>query len=158
MSTKFISSKTKLILSRTVFFLSKEILQELEQNNFFSTEINSSQENKGVEIIVLVLCAATVKISVKSDVKSLVSRYEKHFKADLQPGEDNAEFEHKIAENGPLLIRADRILKNARDKYWSNTETGKWHFVSKASDDLKTTSKVIVRLKKEKSRSSLMEI
>ena len=27
------------------------------------------------------------------------------------------------------------------DKYWSNTETGKWHFVSKASDNLKTTRK-----------------
>ena len=54
----------------------------------------------------------------------------------------------EIAENGPLLIHADRILKNAIDKYWSNTETGKWHFVSKASDDLKTTSKVIARLKK----------
>ena len=36
------SSKTKLILSRIVFFL------ELEHDNFFSTEINSSQENKGV--------------------------------------------------------------------------------------------------------------
>ena len=23
------------------------------------------------------------------------------------------------------------------DKYWSNTETGKWHFVSKACDDYK---------------------
>ena len=33
------------------------------------------------------------------------------------------------------------------DKYWSNTGTGKWHFVSKAYDDLKTTSKVIARLK-----------
>ena len=53
-----------------------------------------------------------------------------------------------IAENGLLLIHADRILKNAIDKYWSNTETGKWHFVSKGSDDLKTASTVIARLKK----------
>ena len=46
-----------------------------------------------------------------------------------------------IAENGPLLIHADGILKTAMDKYWSNTESGKWHFVSKASYNLKFTSK-----------------
>ena len=40
MSTKFISSQTKLILSRILIFLSKEILLELEQNNFFSTDID----------------------------------------------------------------------------------------------------------------------
>ena len=80
---------------------------------------------KGVEIIVQVLCAAAVKISVESDVESLVSRYEKHFKIDRQLGEENADFEMEIAENGPLLIHADNILKNAMDKYWSTTETGK---------------------------------
>ena len=63
--------------------------------------------------------------------------------------EDNAKFEMEIKDNGPLLIHADRILKNAMDKYWSNTESRKQHFVSKASDDLKTTSKVIARLKKK---------
>ena len=63
----------------------------------------------------------------------------------------------KIAENGPLLIHADRILKNAMDKHWSNTKTKKQHFVSKASDDLKPTSKVIARLKKEMSILSFME-
>ena len=44
LSTKFISAQTKLILSRIVLFLSKEILLELEQNNFFSTEIDSKTE------------------------------------------------------------------------------------------------------------------
>ena len=44
LSTEFLSFKTKWILSRIEFFLSKEILLELEQNNFFSTEINSSQD------------------------------------------------------------------------------------------------------------------
>ena len=36
---------------------------------------------------------------------------------------NNDEFEMDIAENGLLLIHADRILKNTMDKYWSNTET-----------------------------------
>ena len=44
------------------------------------------------------------------------------------------------------------------DQYWPNTETGKRHFVRKASDDLKTTSEVKARLKKERSRLSFMEI
>ena len=81
-----------------------------------------------------------------------------YFKADRHFGEDNTKFEMEIAENGPLLIHADRILKNAIYKYWSNTESRKQHFVSKASDDLKTTSKVILRLKKEGSRLSFKKI
>ena len=36
----------------------------------------------GVKITVHCICAAAIKISVESDVESLVSRYEKHFKAD----------------------------------------------------------------------------
>ena len=43
------------------------------------------------------------------------------------------------------------------DKYWKKTETGRQHFVSKASKDLETTSKVVARLKKERSRLSFME-
>ena len=97
----------------------------------------------GIQKIVWVLCAAVVKISVESDVESLVSRYERHFQADRQLSKDNGEFEMEIAENGPLLIHADGILKNAMDKYWSNTETGKWHFVRKASDNLTSTTKVV---------------
>ena len=69
---------------------------------------------EGVEII------AAVKISFQNDVESLVSRYEKNFKADRQLGEDNVEFEIYIAENGTLLMHADGILKNTMDKYWSN--------------------------------------
>ena len=61
---------------------------------------------KGVKLVVHVLCAASVKISVKSDVESFVSRYEKHFKADHQLGKDNAKSEMEIKDNGPLLIKA----------------------------------------------------
>ena len=71
-------------MSRRIHFQQKSILLK---------------KNKGVEIIVQVLCAAAVKISVESDEEYLVSRYEKPFKADCQPVEDNAEFEMEIAEN-----------------------------------------------------------
>jgi len=63
----------------------------------------------------------------------------------------------EIAENGPLLIHADNLLKIAIDKYWSNTKDGKWHFISKTSEGLNMNSKVIVRLKKQRSKLSFME-
>ena len=46
---------------------------------FFSTDLKLY---KGVEITVHCICAAAVKLSVESDVESLVSRYEKHLKVD----------------------------------------------------------------------------
>ena len=39
---------------------------------------------KGVELTMHIICASAVKVSVESDVESLVSRYEKHFKIDRQ--------------------------------------------------------------------------
>ena len=55
-----------------------------------------------------------------------VSIYEKHFDKTRQPDEDHAFDEMVIAENGPLLHEADKILEHAMDKYWTeNTEKGK---------------------------------
>ena len=101
----------------------------------------------GVKVTVQSIRAAAVKISVESDVESLVSRYEKHLKVDRQLGEDNAEEEMEIAENGPLLQHAGKLLKRAMDKYWKNTtESGAWHFVQKRGELMCTTSKVFSRL------------
>ena len=64
----------------------------------------------------------------------------------------------EIAENGPLLIHADNLLKNAMDKYWSHcTKDGKWHFIRKTSKGLNMNSDVIIRLKKQRSKLSFME-
>ena len=112
---------------------------------------------KGVEITIQVICAAAIKISVESDVESLVSRYEKHFKADRQLGEENAEFEMEIAENGPLLIHADSIFKKAMNSYWKNESvSGKWHFMKQSSQSLISQSQTISRLKSQKSKLSFM--
>ena len=105
---------------------SKELIQD-----FLNSELKLY---KGVEITIQSICAAAVKISVESDVESLVSRYEKHLKIDRQMKEENAEEEMEIAENGPLLIHADRILKRAMDNYWKDVnQIGEWHFVQKKS-------------------------
>ena len=89
---------------------------------------------QGVEITLQSICAAAIKISVESDDESLDSRYEKHFKVDRKLVEENAEFEMEISENGPLLIHADKILKKAMNKYWTNTQAGEWHFLRKNSE------------------------
>ena len=71
--------------------------------------------------------------------------------------EENAEDEMEIAENGPLLIYADSILKKAMNSYWKNeTVSGKWHFVKQSSQRLISQSQVISRLKSQKSKLSFM--
>ena len=89
-------------------------------------------------------------ISVESDVESLVSRYEKHLKVDRQMDEENAEEEMEIAENGPLLVHADLILKKAMHRYWKDvSQNGEWHFVMMKTESLFKASKVMDRLKSE---------
>ena len=68
----------------------------------------------------------------------------------------------EIAENGPLLVHADKILKKAMDTYWKETGTGtglkgEWHFISKSSATLFKQSKVLDRFKKEKSKLTYMD-
>ena len=83
-----------------------------------------------------------VKVSVESVVESLVSRYEVHFDAKRQLKEEHALEEMEIAENGPELVHADRLLSLAMDKYWKEKDSadGTWHFCH-ISNDIRTYSK-----------------
>ena len=99
------------------------------------------------------ICTAAAKVSVESVVESLVSRYVEHFDSKRQVKEDYALDEMEIAENGPNLPNADKILASAMDKYWQAKGEGiDWHFCHK-TEDVKTytgTSKVVDRLMKTK--------
>ena len=128
---------------------SKDIIKD-----FLDRDIKT---HNGVEITVHCICAAAIKISVESDVESLVSRYEKHFKAIRKLGEENAEQEIEISENGQKLIHADKILKKSMDEYWNSNGTGEWHFVHKNSEKTFVTSSVIDRRRKERSKLNFME-
>lgn len=129
---------------------SKDIIKD-----FLSTELKLYE---GVEVTVQCILSAAVKISVESDVESLVSVYEKHLKIDRQMDEENAEHEMEIAENGPLLQNADKILKAAMDSYWKeSTKNGLWHFVSKQGELSLTRSKVLDRLNKQCSKFGFMD-
>ena len=107
------------------------------------------------------ICASAVKISVESDVESLVSRYEKHFKIDRQLDETQAEHEMEISENGPLISHADKLLNKAMNSYWKTHGGvgGEWHFTRKGTDKSSFfQSKVLDRLKKEPSRLHFMDL
>ena len=89
----------------------------------------------GAEIVMQVIICPSVKISVESVVESLVSRYEGHFNKNRHLDENNALDEMMIAENGPGLFKADKVISNAMNNYWRKDKSGsgRWHFVRERS-------------------------
>ena len=88
----------------------KELIQQI-----LGKDVNPSFSS--VRVILHCICAAAVKVSVESVVESLVSRYEHHFSSSRQPLEEHALNEMIVAENGPLLHHADRILESSMNEY-----------------------------------------
>ena len=110
-------------------------------------------------MIVHCLCVVAVKFSVESSVESLISRYEIHFDKTRQLTAHNAHMEMFIAENGPTLVRADKLLKRALDKYFiGETKKNQWHFYH--TDETRfhqEESLTVRRLKKVKSKLSFVD-
>ena len=79
----------------------------------------------GIEPTMQSIVTAAVKISVESVVESLVSRYETHIDSNRQLNVSNALEEMEIAENGPELVHADKIITSAMNKYWQDKSRGK---------------------------------
>ena len=55
---------------------------------------------------------------------------------------ENAEVEIEIAESGPVLVYADKILKGAMNKCWKKNGSGEWHFVRNHPNSVLVESKV----------------
>ena len=131
---------------------------ELDSKSLIRDFINSDKKlYRGVELSIHIICSAAIKVSVESDVESLVSRYERHFKVDRQLDENRAEEEMEISENGPLLIHADKLLLAAMNKYWKSNGNGEWHFVKKGRDNMFKQSQVLNKLKNQKSKLAFMD-
>ena len=79
---------------------------------------------RNVKFIIHLIRVACVKVSVKSIVESLVSRYEKQFYSSRQPTEQHSLDEMIIAENGPLLHHADEMIERAMNQYWRVANCG----------------------------------
>ena len=99
---------------------------------------------------------------MESSVKSLISRYEVHFDKSRQLYEEQAHMEMYVSMNGPVLVRADPLLKRAMDKFFkakNPSGDGRWHMYHSdttrfyAQDD----SRTMRRLKKEKSKLSFVD-
>ena len=88
----------------------KEVIQQILRDENFRTF-------SSVRIILECIFAEAVNVSVESVVESLVFRYEYDFSSSRQPPEDDALNEILIAESGPLLHHADRILEKSMDTY-----------------------------------------
>ena len=74
----------------------------------------------GNEVIIHCLLALAVKYSMESSVETLISRYEVHFDKSGQLGEEKAHMEMFVSQNGPVLVRADPLLKRAMDKFFKD--------------------------------------
>ena len=72
---------------------------------------------------------------------------------------ENAHKEMFIAENGPILVRADNLLKRALDRYFlEETKKKEWHFYhSDQSRHHQAESLTVRRLKMEKSKLSFVD-
>ena len=98
----------------------------------------------------------------ESSVESLISRYEVHFDSSRQLYEEKAHMEMYVSMNGPVLVRANPLLKRAMDKFFKDKNpsgNGRWHMYHSdttrfyAQDD----SRKMKRLKKEKSKLSFVD-
>jgi hypothetical protein len=104
---------------------------------------------------------ASVKISVESVVESLVSRYEGHFNKNRSLEENNALDEMIIAENGPGLFQADKVIANAMNQYWKKDKSGsgRWHFVRESGSlDYGNCGKTTKKLLSEPSKYPIMDV
>ena len=118
--------------------------------------------NLGKESIIHCLLAMAVKYSLESIVESLISRYQVHFDKSHQLGEEKAHMEMFMSMNGPVLVRADPLLKRAMDKFFKDKNPrwdGAWRMYH--SDETRfypqDESKTLRRLQKEKSKLGFVD-
>ena len=65
----------------------------------------------------------------------------------------------EISENGPNLPNSDKILVSAMNKYWQSKKSSdsSWHFCHKSDVRTYSTSKVVQKLLKVKSKFPFMD-
>ena len=91
------------------------------------------------------ICTAAIKVSVESNVESLISRYETHFDKSRQLTENSALEEMMIAENGPNLVHSDSLIEKALNAYFkehNSSDSGSWHFLKNRAGSYPTLLRV----------------
>lgn len=91
--------------------------------------------SKDVEGVLEVIARAAVCTSVESIVESWVSIIEHHSPAKRMLGQDRVEDQAMVAINGPDLVHADPVIRDALKSYWQNsknTNNSEGHFVRRS--------------------------
>ena len=86
---------------------------------FFSSKTGLS---KDVEGVLSFLAQAAVSTSVESILESWVSVIEHHSPSTRVLSDDRLQYESNVAINGPDVVHADSIIKEAMRDYWSKSK------------------------------------
>ena len=121
---------------------------------FFKFKFNLFE---GIELVMHVICVASVVMSVESVVESIVSMYENRQSKFRNLGEDRGNNEMMIAVNGPNIANADPILEKSLNNYFREHKNGKWHFTMDQSKMKYSISKLVDRKKSKSSKLSFMD-
>ena len=127
-----IKESLKIFLVKLEYHIKDKTVKDLDSKNLIKDFLRSDKKlYQEIEVIIHCFSVAAVKLSVESSVESLVSRYEKHFDKARQLTEENANEEMLIAENGPIPVRADPLIKRALDRFFKDNneqQSGRRHF------------------------------
>lgn len=137
--------------------------EELDSKELIKLFLQQDKElYKGIEMILHSICVSAVKISVKSVIESLTSKFEIHFNKFRNVNEDTGYNEMMISVNGPLPAKCDRVVMAAMKRHFKG-QNG-IHFVRKSNDirlfdtaGTSNCSKVVNRMLEEKSRLPFMQ-
>ena len=156
MTKKFILKLEPLIENKT-----DDDLEEIDSKELIKLFLNEDNEECDIKLVLHCFCVAAVKFSVESSVESLVSRYETHFDKGRQLSESEADLEMEISENGPLIHRADPVIKRSLDNYFKDKNQkghGRWHFVASSVGDMFRDSKTVRKLQTRVSKFPFLDI
>ena len=138
--------------------VTKEIdLIRLESRSILQMFVNSELELfKDIENVIHGVCVAAVSVTVESIIESRISVYEFRNSKLRNISDERAKEEMNIRTNGPVIAKADSVIKNALTIYWGGDD---WHFTRTSNKDVIkwNVSKVMDKKLKETSHYSSMD-
>ena len=114
---------------------------------------------RGIETILHAIYVGAISTSVETDAKSVISMYSLH-NSYLRPAKDETIDNEMICQNGPSLGECNSVLRAALKDYFTKNQVEKdAHFLTSSRLKMRkfTTSKVVDRLQKIKSKLPFME-
>lgn len=138
--------------------MTQDELDKLSSMKIIQTFLNSNLNLfVNIELVMHVICGASVIMSVESVVESIVSQYENRQSKFRNLSELRANNEMMIAVNGPNLAHSDSLLEKALNTYFKHHKNGKWHFTMDQSKVSYSISKIVDSKKSKSSKLSFID-